>query len=102
MSLDRMTLHDFLLFSAVAGVVAALTHWFVRRYWLAVLVSAPVCSLVNIAHEVVTHDFAVRPSDAFFWLPMLFLEGIIVALPAVAIVGIPFYVIRRRRQTNAA
>jgi len=33
---------------------------------------------------------------------MLFVMGIVVALPAVAIVSIPFYVVRRRRQTNAA
>jgi hypothetical protein len=97
-----MTLSDFLIFSAVAAVLAAVAHFFVRRYWLALLVSAPASSLVNIAHELYTHDFRVRPSDALFWLPMLFVEGIIVALPAVAIVGISFYVIRRRKQANAA
>ena len=97
-----MTLHDFLLFSALAAVVALAAHWFIRHHWLAALVSAVVSSLANIADEMVRHDFAVRPSDAVFWLPMLLIEGIVVAFPAVVMVGLPFYVIRRRRQTHAA
>jgi hypothetical protein len=97
-----MTLHDFLLFSTAAVVVAVVTHWFVQRFWWAVLVSALVSSLVNIAHELVAHDFAVRPSDAVLWLPMLLVEGMIVALPVVAVIGVPFYVVRRRRHSNAA
>ena len=97
-----MTLHDFLLFSALAVVVALATHWFIRRHWLAALVSAVVSSLANVAYELVRHDFAVRPSDAVFWLPMLLVEGIVVAFPAVVMVGLPFYVIRRRRQSHAA
>jgi hypothetical protein len=97
-----MTLHDFLLFSAIASAVAIVAHWFVRGYWLAVLLSAVASSLINIGHELFTHDFAVRPSDAVFWLPMLLVMGIVFALPVVAIIGIPFYVIRRRRQSNAA
>jgi len=46
-ALGRMTLHDFLLFSAMAVVVAVATHWFVLRYWLAVPLSAFVSSLAN-------------------------------------------------------
>ena len=97
-----MTLHDFLMFTAVASAVAVVTHWFVRRYWLAVLLSALASSLTNIGHEVFTHDFAVRPSDAVLWLPLLLVMGIVVALPVVAIIGVPFYVIRRKRQFNPA
>jgi len=95
-----MTLHDFLIFSAVASGIALVMHWFVRRYWLAVLLSALGASFINIGHELVKHDFAVRPSDAAFWVPMLLVMGIVVALPVAAIIGIPFYVIRRRSQSN--
>ena len=97
-----MTLHDFLMFSVIAAAVAFVAHWFIRRYWLALLLSALASSLINIGHELFIHDFAVRPSDAVFWLPMLLVIGMVVALPVVAIIGIPFYVIRRRRHSNAA
>lgn len=95
-----MTLQDFLMFSAVASAVSAVAHWFVRRYWLAVAMSALGASVINIADEFVKRDFAVRPSDAAFWIPMFLMMGIVVALPVVAIIGIPFYVIRRRKQSN--
>ena len=97
-----MSLRDFLLFGAVAVGIGIATHSFVRRYWLAVLLSAFVSSLANIAHEVFTQDFAVRPSDVVFWLPMLLVEGMVVALPFVTLIGVPFYGLRRRRKADAA
>jgi hypothetical protein len=33
---------------------------------------------------------------------MEFFQGMVYALPVAALIGIPFYVIRRRRQSNAA
>jgi hypothetical protein len=97
-----MMLPDILAFGAATAVVALVVHFFVRRYWLAVLISAPVSSLVNLVHEVIAHGFAVRPSDVALWLPGLFIVGVGVSLPIVAIIGIPFYVIRRRKQTKTA
>ncbi|HTH48248.1 MAG TPA: hypothetical protein VMB21_12115, partial [Candidatus Limnocylindria bacterium] len=70
--------------------VAIPTHWLVRRHWLGILVSATLSSLVNIAHEMIAHEFTDRPSDAFFWLPMLIVIGIVAALPAAAMTGLPF------------
>jgi hypothetical protein len=95
-----MTLSAFMMFSAVAAVVAVVLNFFVRRYWVAVLLSAGISSLVNVVHEIIVHDLTVRPSDAFFWLPMLFVMGIMAALPAVTIIGILFYVIRQRERVR--
>ena len=77
-------------------------HWLVRRYWLAVLISVMAAALANIVHEAFLHDFQVRPADVVFWIPKEFFQGMLFALPVAALVGIPFYVIRRRRQSNAA
>ena len=97
-----MTFHEFLILSAVASAVATVSHWLVRRFWLAVLLSALMTSFINFGYELVRHDFAVRPSDVAFWIPMLVAMSFAVALPVVAIIGIPFYVIRRRRKSNVA
>ena len=96
----EMTFPICLVFIGVAALMAGVVHFFVRRYWGAVFISAPAVSLLNIVHELFRHDFRVRPADVAFWIPMLFIEGIVVAWPVVAIVGIPFYVVRRRRQTK--
>jgi hypothetical protein len=96
-----MTLQDILIFVALIIALSLAAHWFVRRYRLAVLISITACSLVNIVHEAYLHDFQIRPADVVFWIPMLFFQGMSFALPLAALVGIPFYVIRRRRHTNA-
>lgn len=101
LSFGEMTLSDFLLFSAAASTVAVVVHWLARRYWLAVFMSASIASLLNIVHEWYTKELTIRPSDLALWIPMLFVEGILIASPAVVLVGVPFYVSRRSRQTRA-
>jgi hypothetical protein len=97
-----MTLQSILMFVGLSVVLSVVAHCFVRRYWWAVLISVAVCSLANIVHEAFLQDFQIRPADAVFWIPMLFVQGVLFALPLAALVGIPFYVIRRRRHSNAA
>ena len=88
-----------LLVLALALSLAA--HWFVRRYWLAVLISVTAAILANIIHEAFLHDFQLSPADFAFWIPLEFFQGIVFALPVAAVVGIPFHVIRRRRGSPA-
>lgn len=97
-----MTLQSVLIFLGITLALSLTAHWFVRRYWLALLISITAASLVNVVHEAFLHDFQIRPADAVFWIPMEFVLGILFALPVAASVGILFYVIRRRRQSNAA
>jgi len=97
-----MTLPSVLIFSGVTLSLSIAEHWFVRRYCWAVLVSSTAGSLANIVHEASLHDFHVRPADAAFWIPMLFIEGMLLAFPVAALVGIPFYVIYRKKQSKAA
>ena len=76
-----INLHHLLLYSAGAAAVAVVVHWFVRRFWLAVLVGVFVSSCINMAHGLVTHDLAVRPPDAAFWLPMWGTHGMVMTFP---------------------
>lgn len=92
-----LTLQSVLIFSGPALALSATVHGFVRRYGWAVLTSA----IANLVHEAFLHDFQVRPADVFFLIPMLFFRGMLLALPVAALVGLPFYVIRRRIQSNA-
>lgn len=91
-----MTLTGFIWYCEMAGLIAVAMNCFVRRYWLAFALSAFAASLANLFQELVANNFVIRPSDMAFWLPMLLIEGVVLALPMVAIVGIPFYLIRRR------
>ena len=97
-----MTLQSVLIFLGFTLALSVASHWFLRRYWLALLISVTAASLANIVHEVFLHDFQIRPADVAFWIPMEFIQGMVFALPVAAVVGIPFYVIRRRRHSNAA
>jgi len=97
-----MTLQSILIFFALTLALSITAHWFMRRYWLAVLISVTAASVGNIIHEAFVHDFQVRPADVAFWIPMLLVQGMLFAWPLAALVGIPFHVIRRRRHSNAA
>ena len=90
------------ILALITFVLALAVHWLLRRCWLAVLISITAASLANIIHEAFLHDFQVRPSDLAFWIPMEFFQSMVFALPVAAVIGIPFYVIRRRRHSNAA
>ena len=96
-----MTLQSVLIFLGLTLALSLAAHWFVRRYWLAVLISITAASVANIIHEAFLHDFQVRPADVAFWIPMEIFQGMVFALPVAAVVGIPFYVIRRRKHSNA-
>jgi hypothetical protein len=91
--------HDLLLYLCWGMPVFAIAHFFIRRFWLTCSTVAVGCSVLNIGHENVVHEFCVRPCDVAFWLPMLFVYGIAVAFPVALVVGLPFHFIRRRRKT---
>jgi hypothetical protein len=91
-----MSLQNMLIYIVLTVALSIVAHWFVRRYWWAVVISITACSLANIVHEAFLHDFQIRPVDALFWIPLMFVEGMLFALPVAALVGIPYYVIRRR------
>ncbi|MDB6026195.1 MAG: hypothetical protein JWM68_2418 [Verrucomicrobiales bacterium] len=97
-----MTLQSALIFFGLTFALSVAAHWFTRRFWLAILITVTAVSLANIVDEAFLHDFQVRPADIAFWIPMEFFQGMLFAFPVTALVGIPFYVIRRRRQSNAA
>src|SRR5262245_18806791 len=97
-----MELHGILTFIGLTLALSVAAHWLVRRYWLAILVTITAASLANIVHEAFRHDFQIRPADVVFWIPMDFFLVMLFALPVATLVGIPFYVIRRRKQSNAA
>lgn len=96
-----MTLQSVFIFVGLCIALSLAAHWFVRRYWLAVLISITACSLANILQEIYLHDFQITPSDAFGWIPLLFVLGALFTLPVAALIGIPFYAIRRRRRLNS-
>src|SRR5688572_5787869 len=95
-----MTVQNVLIFATLALTLSIATHCFVRRYWWAILISSATASLANIVHEAFRHDFQARPADVVFWIPVLFLEGMLLAFPAAALVGIPFYVVHRKKHSN--
>ena|SRR2546423_1691308 len=97
-----MTLQSVLIFLGLTLALSLAAHWFVRRYCLAMLVSVAAASVANIIHEAFLHDFQIRPADITFWIPLELFQGMLFALPVAALVGIPFYVIRRRKHSNAA
>src|SRR5438270_12799446 len=97
-----MTLQNVLIFLGLALALSVAAHWCVRRYWWAVLISIGAASLAKIIQEAFFHDFQIRPADVAFWIPIEFFQGVVFALPIAAVVGIPFYVIRRRRHSKAA
>ena len=97
-----MTLQSVLIFLGLTLALSFAAHWFVRRYWLAVLITVTAASVANIIHEAFLHDFQVRPADVALWIPIEFFQGMVFAVPVAVVVGIPFYVIRRRRHSNAA
>lgn len=86
-----------LIYYGLAALVALVAHVLCRDYWRAVLIGALAASLVNIAHEMLTQDHAPRPADLFFWIPMMGVMGVAAALPIAVGVGIPFYLMRRKR-----
>ena len=97
-----MTLLSILIFLGLTLTLSLVAHWFVRRYWWAAVISVAAASLANIVHEAFLHNFQIRPADIAFWIPLELLQGMLFALPVAALIGIPFYVIRRRRQSNSA
>jgi hypothetical protein len=91
--------NGLLVYLALVITFSIIAHSFGRRFWANCAALAVVCSVINIGYEVVTHDFRIRPSDAVFWLPMLFVYGAAIALPVALLIGLPFVGFRRRRKT---
>ena len=97
-----MTFPGILMFSAVAAALAVVMHLIVSRYWLAILLSVPASSVLNIAYGGFLLLLRGRTVGSVAFLPKLFILGIVVALPATAIISVLVYVIRRRRKAQVA
>jgi len=89
---------DLLTYVALVVVASVVAHLCIRRFWIACAVITIGYSVLNLAHEIVMHDFHIRPSDVAFWLPMIFVFGAAYALPVALLVGLPFHFCRRMRK----
>jgi hypothetical protein len=88
------------IFLALALLAAVLVHAVIRRYLLASAVAGTLASGANLAHELIRAHGGVGPSDIAFWLPLLFVVGWVISFVVALLVGIPFAVSRRQRQTK--
>jgi len=91
-------INGLLIYMALVVVASVFAHLCIRRFWLTCGAITVGCSVLNLAHEIVMHDFHIRPSDAAFWLPMLFVFGAAYAFPIALIIGLPFHLYRRMRK----
>jgi ABC-type nitrate/sulfonate/bicarbonate transport system permease component len=91
--------NGFLIYVVLVVIVAVIAHACIRRFWITTVFLAMGCSILNIAHEIVTHGFHIRPSDVTIWLPMIFVYGVALAFPIALLVGLPFHYHRRSRNS---
>ena len=81
---------------AVSAGVAIVVHLACRRYLVASLAGAVVCSILNLIHESWAADFRVNPG----WAPFLLTAGFLAAMPVCFLAGLPFLLIRRSRRSD--
>jgi len=82
---------------AFVAIVALVLHFVVRRWGAACVFGAILCSVLNLVHESWRADFRVNLG----WAPIEILVGCILALPIVAVVGLPFAWFRSRRGSGS-
>ena len=90
-------IQGFLICVLAVAALSVAAHIFIRKFWITCLALGFGCSILNIAHEAVRHDFNIRPSDLAFWIPMEFMYRALMAFPIALLLGLPFHLIRRRR-----
>jgi len=88
---------ELLLYALLVAGTALIAHSFTRDFMRSSAFVAIGCSLINVGHEIVRHDFHIRPSDAAFWLPALYLWGLGAAFPVAVVVSLPFHAFWRRK-----
>jgi hypothetical protein len=79
---------------ALAALLAVILHSLTRRYLVASLAGAVVCSIGNMVHEAWLAGFEVNPG----WAPFMFIAGMALAWPVIFIAGLPFLIWRRYRR----
>jgi hypothetical protein len=84
---------EFIILIVIAAVVAVATHAFVRRFWLACLIVTLLSPALYAVQSFVRLNL---PPAKLFWLPFLFLQGGACALAVAMILGLPFWLWRRR------
>lgn len=89
-----------LWYVGMCAAMAAVVHGYVRDYARAVILGSLVCAFANLLVLIATHDpqLVFRIANLAFWYPMIFMMGLISALPTVVLVGLPFCVIRGVRR----
>src|SRR5882672_7499319 len=55
---------ELLLYALLVAGTALIAHSFTRDFMRSSAFVAIGCSLINVGHEIVRHDFHIRPSDA--------------------------------------
>jgi hypothetical protein len=85
-----------LIFASVMGLVSIVLHARLRTFLRACVWSAAIGGVINLLHELASNEFQIRPSDAVFWLPQLFLIGGALSFAIAGITGLPFSICRRR------
>ena len=88
-------LYRVLALFLICVLISVLAHFAIRDYWSAVSVAAVTTSLANMFHEAYITGFQIRPVDAIFWGPATIAFVTFLAFPIAAIVGCPFYLVRR-------
>ena len=95
--LSTFELRAFLLWPLAAAVVAApIVHWFARRYWFACLWSTLIACTLSVLGFILVWLSSDLPWAKLDWLPIVFALNARVAFPVSALLGLPYYFLRRR------
>jgi hypothetical protein len=90
------------VFLAVVLILSGIIHFFIKRFWVGVVVATVISSIIALVSQIATSTGAgpIRPADLVFWVPFTLLIGGITALPIVLAVGACSYWIRRSRRKS--
>src|SRR4029434_5357844 len=100
--LSPVELRAFLFWPlAAAVVVAPIVHWFVRRFWFACLWSALIACSLSVFGSFLVWLSSELTWAKLVWLPMVFAQNASIAFPVSALLGLPYYFLRRRHHDNA-
>jgi hypothetical protein len=89
---------NLVLYCLLTALLAASVHCLVRRSLVASMVTAVAASMVNIAHELLVRGLNFRPSDPFFWVPSMFVAGVVIAAPIAFLIGFAARILRGARR----
>lgn len=80
---------EYLIF---VSIVASILHGVSSKYCVCTFGGAAVCSILNLVHETIVAGGHINIG----WGPPMFVVGATLAFPVCALVGLPFFAVRRR------